>query len=58
LFTTNIYDMDWFGWGDLIYLPCALSSLAQAFFMFSPKLNDDDNSVFYLTSNYREIIKK
>jgi hypothetical protein len=50
LFSTNVYDIDWFGWGDLIYIPAAISSVAQCFFMFNSTITDDDVSVFYLYS--------
>lgn len=50
LFTTNMYDFDWFGWGDLLLVLPSVSSVIQCFFMFDNNITDDDNAVFYLYS--------
>ena len=48
LFTTDLKQFDWFGWGDLIYVLAAVSGLAQSFFIYNDNITDDDNNVFYL----------
>jgi len=48
IFSWNARNIDWFAWGDWLYLLCALSQNAQSFFMFSSQITDDDTDVFYL----------
>lgn len=50
LFPSKISDLDWFGWGDVIYFVASVQSLVQAFLMFSPSVDDDTDSIYYLTS--------
>jgi hypothetical protein len=49
LFTTNIGDIDWFGWGDVLYLITSIAAVIQAVMIVSP-ISDDDNNIFYLYS--------
>jgi hypothetical protein len=46
----NINDLDWFGWGDIIYFVASIMSVAQAFFVVGDLDDDDTNGSYYLIS--------
>ena len=47
-FTWDYRELDWFGWGDWLYLLTCVAAFAQTFFMFNPNISDDDSSAYYL----------
>jgi hypothetical protein len=46
----NINDLDWFGWGDIIYFGASIMSVVQAFFTVGNLDDDDTNGTYYLIS--------
>lgn len=46
----NIRDVDWFGWGDVLYLATSLVALSQVFLgIYWAEVTDDFINAYYLT---------
>lgn len=55
LFNTSYLDLDWFGWGNICYMPAGLTAFIQSFTSnFGIHNNDDDNAFnfVYLLGNW------
>jgi hypothetical protein len=55
LFTWNFRELDWFGWGDILYVGASVMSLVQAFFVFG-NVDDDAGAGYYLGSEFHHFI--
>jgi hypothetical protein len=55
LFNASFWDLDWFGWGNICYMPAGITAFIQSFTSnLGPHNNDDDNAYnfVYLLGNW------
>jgi hypothetical protein len=51
LFSFNLKEIDYFGWGDILYFLASISSVIQAFFPFLP-ISDDFSCIYYIICKF------
>jgi hypothetical protein len=55
LFNVSYWDLDWFGWGNICYMPAGITAFIQSFTStFGTHNNDDDNAynLVYFLGNW------
>jgi hypothetical protein len=51
LFSSHLREIDYFGWGDILYFLASISSVIQAFFPFLP-ISDDFSCIYYIICKF------
>jgi hypothetical protein len=55
LFSGSLAELDWFGWGDILYFSASISSVIQAFFPLVG-ISDDFSSCYYLICKWKFVL--